>query len=170
MSLYFLDTNALIGAYGNDPAYSWVRGLVNKRGAMPGILLSDLTRIEFHSAVYSLERERLINPGWVRWTIPAFERHIRLSREGIAGARYRLIEVTPDVLERARDLVQKYQSGKPKALHTLDAIQLACAIKASSMLPDAQRQDVKLVTEDQQLAGCAADQGFEVINTIHPPA
>ncbi|MEO7003410.1 MAG: type II toxin-antitoxin system VapC family toxin, partial [Ktedonobacterales bacterium] len=148
MLLYFLDTNALIGAYSNDPAYAWVRGLVNKRSAAPGVILSDLTHIEFHSAVYSLERERLANPGWVRWTIPAFERHIRISREGLAGARYRLIELTPDIIERARDLVKKYQSGKPKALHTLDAIQLACAIKARSMLPDAQRPDVKLVTED----------------------
>lgn len=169
MPLYFLDTNALIGAYSNDPAYAWVRGMASKRRPAPIIILSGVTRIESPSAVYSLERAGLVNPGWVRWTIPVFERHLRISREVAPAARYRIIELTADVLDRAHDLVQAYRNGKPKALRTLDALQLASALKARNLLPETQRQEVKLVTEDQQLAGCAADQGFEVINTITPP-
>ena len=70
---------------------------------------------------------------------------------------------------RATQLLERYRTGTPKALHTLDALHLASALIARAMLPESERVTFHFVSADRQLRGCAEDQGLTVIDPSHPP-
>jgi len=72
-------------------------------------------------------------------------------------------------LEQATLLLDTYRSGKPKALHTLDALHLASALVAQALAPENERANFFFVSADKQLRGCAADQGLAVIDPNQPP-
>jgi len=174
MPWYFLDTNAVVAGYSNNPEYIWMRGMLNKRQAKNfdrAFVISDLTTIEIASAVYALERNRQAPTGWVNWAIPAFLDHVATSRRERATARDNIVPITAAILRRAEQLVHHYRRGQPKALHTLDALQLACALSTHDLVAPVQHQAsaIFVVTIDQQLAGCAADQVLRVIDPRHPP-
>lgn len=167
MIRYFFDTNAVVRGYVPEGGLVWANGVMRKQTLSPLVFISELAIVEFASALYKLERDKRARMAAVNWSIQAFDTHIRISRIGRPKARFHIIPVDRYTLERARGLVDTYRSGKPKAIHSLDAVQLYCAIEARGII--GKDDELIMVTEDQQLAGCAEDQGFSVINPASPP-
>jgi hypothetical protein len=64
-------------------------------------------------------------------------------------------------------LLRDYRSGTPKGLRSLDALQLACAMRARKTLAPEEQPQMVFVTIDKQLSGCAANEGFATFNPVH---
>lgn len=71
-----------------------------------------------------------------------------------AARQYRVIALSPSVINQARQLVAKHP------LRALDAIQLACALAAAKSI----RLPLIFVSADQKLLNAAAAEGFSTDN------
>ena len=168
MIRYFFDTNAVVRGYIPEGGLAWANGVIGKPALSSIIYISELAIVEFTSAIYKLERDKRVRTAAVNWSIQVFDTHVHISRYGRPKARFHIIPVDRLTFEQAKALISHYRSGKPKAFHSLDAIQLQCAIDARGLM--GQGDELIVVTEDQQLAGCAVDQRFRVINPASPPS
>ena len=168
-STYFLDTNALVQGYlPNTSGTGRVRQLLSKRhGAIP-VYISELARAEFRSSLYKLERVFGTHRSFTDALINRFDRDVRLSQDGAAQRLYTVVALSADVIERARDLLHTYRTGKPQALRSLDALQLATALLARDALPASEQQRMAMVTSDRQLGGVAATAGLIVVRPEAP--
>ncbi len=170
MPVHFFDTNALVKAYIYEPGSPWVNGVMAVKIPPPHIYISELARIEVLSTLYKIERVRGYSSAFTDSAVNMFKRDLRLS---MPTRRYRIYELVPlsdAVLTLAGTLLQKYRTGTPYALRSLDAIQLASAQLARSSLPSAEQADMTFVTVDRQLRGAAGAEGFQPINPEHPPS
>ena len=168
MTTYFLDTNALIKAYIHERGSPWINTTLAKKSSQPRICISEISRVELPSALYKIERIRGYSQALTDTAINTFARDLRLSA---ASRRLRVYEITPlsdEVLTLADALLEKYRSGKPYALRSLDAIQLASAQIARASLPLAEQGDFIFVTADRQLRGVAGVEGLQTVNPEYP--
>lgn len=119
MSIIFADTSALAKRYVPEPGSTWVRTWIEPaRGNI--VLLSEITIVEFVSALARRQRER-------RLPISTFAR-LRDDFLLHAEREYLVISLRSHVIVDASHLVSHYP------LRTLDALQLACAREAARML------------------------------------
>ena len=95
-----------------------------------------------------------------------FERHIDLSDPARFTPHYRLVPMSSPVLALAAELCNLYWHMRPNPLRSLDAIQLACALAAASLLSE----ELAFVTSDVRLAAIAPLEGLRVINPAFPPS
>jgi len=139
----YVDTSALLALYERHPETEAVEAYcLNAR-----ILISRLTLVEFRSAVLRNKRKGNITLSQARQIIEALRRD---------ASKYLLAEITPTILRRACDLVEKYSAGRN--LRSLDAVQLAAAVELPRRL-----SVVHFVTLDTHpLADIARHEGFSV--------
>ena len=134
--LYF-DTSALLPYYRSERHSSAIQRLL--QGATEPVLISDLTRLEFASA---LSR-------WVRMQEIEEAHAQQLSRkldEDIKANRYRICLNTREHTELARQWLLARTTG----LRTLDALHLACAAL----------ENATLITLDDALVAAASTFGI----------
>lgn len=165
---YFLDTNALIKAYIHEAGSPWVHRVMAGKASAPRICISEVTRVELPSALYKIELIRGYSRAFTDTAINTFARDLRLSA---ASRRLRVYVITPlsdPVLALAETLLEKYRSGTPYALRSLDSIQLASAQLARASLNLTDRADFIFVSADRQLLGVAGSEGFSTINPERP--
>jgi predicted nucleic acid-binding protein len=146
VTLLYADTSAVVRAYFADEAdHKELRGLLFD-GPDP-VVTSELTRVEFASAVSSASRAR-------RTEVPrtVLDRFDLDCGEDGPFALLRLDSAV--VLPYARRLVAAH------AVRTLDAIHLAVALTDATAL--APGEEVKLVTRDRQQATVARAAGLPV--------
>ena len=169
MATYFLDTNALVKLYAFDSTSYWTIGIVASKRPRHRIVVSEIVQVEVPSALYKLER---ITPGidatQTDLALKRFARDLRADDQ-FRRSRFTVMLLNAALLERARLLLERYRSGKPKALHTLDALHLSSALTTQALSPEAERANFFFVSADKQLCGCAADQGLAVIDPNQPP-
>lgn len=135
--LYF-DTSALLPYYRNEPRSNAVETLLLSGKT---VLLSDLTRVEFASA---LDR-------WVRMKEIEEAHAQRISRkfdEDIRENRFTRCRNTPEQM----DLAQQWLLARTTTLRSLDALHLACAAT----------ENATLVTLDDALHSAAGSFGIPV--------
>src|SRR5579883_2320285 len=116
-----------------------------------------------HSSLYKLERIFQYHPAFTDSAIQRFERHLTLVASTPKDTAYQVVTLGPDVLLRATTLLSAYRSGKPHAIRTLDAIQLASALIAHDSLPPQERDQMRFVASDKQLIGVATHEGLSII-------
>ncbi len=139
------------------------------RGAHHRIVVSEIVQVEVPSALYKLERiDATIAAAQTDLAVKRFNRDLRAD-DLFRRSRFSVVFLSAPLLARATQLLERYRTGKPKALHTLDALHLASALIARAMLPESERATFHFVSADKQLRGCAADQGLAVIDPNHPP-
>jgi predicted nucleic acid-binding protein len=146
VTLLYADTSAIVRAYFADlDDHAELRTLLI-RGADP-VVTSELTRVEFASAVSAAARDRRVSePGAV---LDRFD--LDCGEEGA----FSLLRLDPGVvLPQARQLVCQ------QAVRTLDAIHLAVALTDATAL--AAGDPVVLVTRDRAQARAAAAIGLSV--------
>lgn len=136
--MLYLDTSALLPYYRQEAHSQAIQQLLQQQTAP--VLISDLTRLEFASA---LSR-------WVRMQEIEESHAQRLSRaldEDVKAHRYTLCRNTSEHIELARH----WLLARNTALRTLDALHLACAAT----------ENATLVTLDDALHSAATHLGIK---------
>lgn len=111
---YFLDTSALVKVYHRELGTERVLSIYKGQSE---IALSELSKVEFISAIHRKYREKEINRTTLNLLIEKFREDMEV------GGRYEVLEFSPVIIDEAFQLVLKY--GRTSSLRTLDSIQLA---------------------------------------------
>ena len=109
---YFLDTSALVKIYHIETDSDSV---IEVYGSEDIIIISDLGKIEFLSAIFKKYREKDIDEETVNAVIDRFEDDLK--------NKYKLLKFSSLVLDEAWSLIKKH--AKDFSLRTLDSLQLA---------------------------------------------
>lgn len=146
MTVLYADTSALVGAYLSDEAdHAELRSLLIDGGHL--VLTSELTRLEFASAITAAKREGRIPDA--REFLAQFDEDARSVLGVIPLA-------PPRIFPAARRLVTENHP-----VRTLDAIHIAVAMHSTAELTGGEH--VTFVTRDQRQADAAKANGFEVL-------
>lgn len=128
----FLDTSALIKLYFREQGTEDVDLLFAKNN-IEAVFISELSKIEFASAIWKKVRLREMTSAQGLTLIRGFLSDID---------RYDLIPIDQQVVESALTLINRHgESG----LRSLDAIQLACAIRVKKEVSVAKTFDLLLL-------------------------
>jgi predicted nucleic acid-binding protein len=115
----FLDTSSLIKLYHSEKGTENLDKLFDEY-AIEEIYLCDISKIEFNSAIWKKVRTKELNEDIANELIKSFEADYD---------NYSFIEISSELIENARDLVNKYGS---KGLRTLDSFQLSSSLKVKN--------------------------------------
>lgn len=145
MIAYYFDTSALIKQYVNETGSDWVRQLF-----LPEhdhlFITSRLTMPEMYSAFARRLRDGSVTETSYTTNVRAFE------RDGTAV--YRFLELTPEVVQRSRYLLERYP------LRANDAVQLASAVIAHHLLIAANLAPLQFLSADERLVQVANVEGL----------
>jgi predicted nucleic acid-binding protein len=139
--LTFLDTSLLAELYLEGPGRDAVRRTLAVDGRK---LVSDLARVEFHSAVVRRRRAGDLREAEARELLALFASKWRL---------YGVVTVSDSVLERASGVIDR------TGLRTLDAIQLASALAAAEGDPE----PLRFGSLDARLNSAAKAEGLALL-------
>lgn len=117
----FLDTSSLIKLYNKETDTIETENIIIKN-KVRAIYLSELTQIEFISAIWKKIRTKELDKKAGLEAIKFFESDIE---------KYNWIKIDSEIIKSAKNLLIKYGND---SLRSLDAIQLACAIKLKHLL------------------------------------
>lgn len=143
MSLYFLDTSAVVKYYYTEPGSIWLRQLIERRSNADRFYIAEITIAETAAAFAILARTKQI-----RSTL-----RNALYREFLEDVQteYGTVHVRREEIFRAAELTQRYD------LKGYDAIQLAVALYVNDLL---QANDLSLIFisgDDNQLQAARAE-------------
>ena len=137
----FLDTNALIKLYHEETGSKALNELIEANADNLMITVSDLSKIEFCSALLRLVRTKELDLSAVNQIFDSFESDARA---------FNVINAENTVKSFAIQLLKFY--AYEKSLRTLDALQLSTAVICHSIIPI----DF-FVSSDQRLLNVAVD-------------
>ena len=137
----FYDTSSLFKLYHKEEG---TVELINffTENSVNAIYLSEITDIEFSSAVWKKCRKKEIVEDVARMIIEKFE---------LDSKNYRFIPYNSEIIKLAKNLIAKYWKN---GLRTLDAVQLASALAVKNDID-------RFFTADNLLAGIAQNEGFK---------
>lgn len=145
MSVYYLDTSALVKLYVREPGTEQMLRLADPAGGHALALLG-LTRVEFRSAVRQRERAGDVAHDIADNLIDSMDGHL---------ANFFLVQPLTDlVIEEAAALLDRH------ALKAYDAVQLAGCIMLRARLG----RHATFVCSDRQLVRAAEDEGMIVLD------
>ncbi len=150
MTAYFVDTSALAKRYLNETGSNWVRRLMHPSSGHTHVV-SELLRVEMASLFSYHQRQSLLLPRYINRLESAFLRHYL--------SEYMVIPVTTSVLISASNITKRHP------LRSLDAIQLASAVQATSLVSS----PITFISADNRLLTGAAAEGFKVDNPLNYP-
>lgn len=151
MSLYFFDSSALIKRYIVEVGSSWVQHIA--QSLQDNIVISHIAHVEMISAIMRRQRENTITHQMAQTTKILIDNH--------AYYQYEVITFTDDIIKIADMLLSKYP------LRSLDAIQLASAVKAKQNLVG--NYPFIFVSSDKRLLGYANSEGLTTDNPNNYP-
>jgi predicted nucleic acid-binding protein len=154
MNIYYFDTSALIKRYVQETGTSWVLGVVATKPRCL-LLTARITVVETHSALARRRRERSVSSEALDVAVREFSAD--------TASEYEFVELDPNLVAVARDLVERYP------LRAYDAVQLASAIIANRALHAAHRSSLTFVSADDRLVKVAAAEGMPVDNPNEHP-
>jgi predicted nucleic acid-binding protein len=145
LTTYYLDTSALAKRYITELGSGWVKTLADAT-AGNAIVISYLTTVELISTLARREREGTLTP---------LDTHLLQIRFLADFERtYLTIPLEMPVLKHARDLVSRHP------LRSLDAIQLASALEATTILDE----PMTFISADKNLLAVAVSEDFATDN------
>jgi predicted nucleic acid-binding protein len=109
---YFFDTSVLAKVYHQEEGTPEVLKIY---AGEHKIYISELARIESHSAVYRKYREKEIKKKTLNLLIDKFTADL--------DEKYEILYFSPSVIEQAVDILSKY--GESRSIKTLDSLQLS---------------------------------------------
>jgi predicted nucleic acid-binding protein len=147
----FLDTSAIVKRYVNETGSEWVV-VQCKQAADNTIILSYATLAEAVTAFCRKARLQDLNQ---RISESDRDHHIRIFRQDVEQ-QYTLVDVTKAVYTHAGDLCRIHK------LRAYDAIQLACALKASGEFIALEKAAPIFVSADTDLLSIAEAEGLNI--------
>ena len=110
---FFFDTSALVKLFSDEKGSTIVRDIIDNKDNT--IWISDLVRVEIHSAILRKFRNGEINADQMESILKGIDEQLSFFQE---------IYMAGDIIVEASSLILKF--GKSYGLRTLDAIHLAC--------------------------------------------
>ena len=154
MAAYFFDSSALVKRYAREVGTAWVIYLL-KPAAANRIYVARITSVEVISALTRRARMGALD------SKDAVKAIAKLRRA--FAARFRIVEVTAALVERAAELAEKH------ALRGYDAVQLAAALNVNDGRLAAGATALTLVSADDALNAVAMLEGLSLENpNLHP--
>lgn len=154
MALFFLDSSAVVKQYVRERGTPWVIQLTHpsKRNAL---YLAHTTCVEVTSAVVRRHRAGVLSAAQAAQILGDFR--FDLARQ------YRLIGITPSLIEAAMVLAERH------GLRGYDAIQLAAVLQTHSRFSGRYRAGLTLMSADAALNAAAQLEGVTVDDpNAHP--
>lgn len=151
MSVYFLDSSALLKRYITETGTTWIQG-ITLRSANNEIFIAQITLVEMVTALARRKREKSISARTAQAARLLMDRHAR--RELF------VIPLSGSVIKRAQDLTDSHP------LRAYDAVQLASALEANGRLVAASQPPLIFVCADNRLLTAATSEGLQVHNPI----
>jgi uncharacterized protein len=136
-----MDTSALAKRYILETGSRWIKTQV-KPSSINIVMISALTTVELFSLLFRHQRLGNLQPQSAQKLKKAFLSHVK--------KQYSVFKIDELTLQQARELVQRHP------LRALDAIQLACAIEALSII----QQNITFISSDKNLLKAAIAEGF----------
>jgi predicted nucleic acid-binding protein len=150
VSLFFVDSSALLKRYVPEVGTTWVRSWIELQAGNI-VLIAEVAIIECVAALARRQREGTV-------ATSAFT-HLRNDFLLHASYEYLVVLVHTPILKAASELVARHP------LRTLDAIQLACASESRHALGEVPI----FISADTNLLQIASAEGFPVDNPrLHP--
>ncbi|HUY75354.1 MAG TPA: type II toxin-antitoxin system VapC family toxin [Ktedonobacterales bacterium] len=169
MGRFFFDTNVLVKLFVYDETSYWAIGVEASKAPRHQIIVAEIARVELPSALYKLERiTPTIQAGQTDLALKRFQRYLDADHD-YRRSRFTVMHLNTALFATASALLLRYRTGRPKALRSLDALQLASALVARQTLPESSHGDLRFVSADKQLRGCAQQEGFVVVDPNAPP-
>jgi uncharacterized protein len=150
LSTYFVDTSALGKRYLSEIGSAWVRSWATP-SAGNVLIIAELTTVEMLSAFARLLRTGSLSISDITSLRNNFLHH--------AETEYVVVPLDTTVVRQARNLVTSHP------LRTLDAVQLACALKALAILSE----PMTFVSGDNVLLATTSAEGFVTDNPYNHP-
>ena len=154
MSLYFLDSSALVKRYVEEPGSAWIRALAAP-GAGNYLIIARVAWVEVLSAFTRRQRDGSMGADDVRRALDAFRYDLDMQ--------YQMAEMDRSLVELAGDLVMR------RPLRAYDAIQLAAVLLVQANLARTGSADLTFVSADDRLLGIASVEGLAVDNPNRHP-
>ena len=154
MSLFFIDSSALVKRYVEEPGSSWLRSLASP-AASNRLIIARATWVEVLSAFARRRREGSISAADVRQTTDAFRYDL--------DVQYRVVEMDRSLVELAGHLVITYP------LRAYDAIQLASALCLQTSLVQTGSPGLTFISADDRLLNIAQTEALAVDNPNRHP-
>jgi predicted nucleic acid-binding protein len=146
---YFLDTSALVKRYINEIGTAWVQTLHDPLAGHMRWLMQ-MTAVECIAAIF-----RRVRLGHISL---ADAQNIRTRFRADFSSDYRIVDVTPLLVERAMDLAERF------TLRGYDAAQLAAADLVNTQFVALQHAPITFVSADTDLNTAAQRLGLRVEN------
>jgi len=153
LSVYFIDTSSIGKRYVAEAGSTWLRNIIRPEHGHT-FIISELTLVETVSLL-----EKKVREGALATIIADFLRFQFLTH---AHYEYRVIPIESKILTSSRKLVVKHRSH---SLRALDAIQLASAMNARSLIT----QPITFIASDKRLLDAATGEKFPIDDPrLHP--
>jgi hypothetical protein len=153
MPIYFLDSSAVAKRYVAETGSGWVAGIMHP-SAGNQLQVAGISGVEVMAAIAKRMRSGNLSQQAAREATSQFRADF--------GRIQDVVEISPQVITRAMDLVEKH------ALRGYDAVQLASALivhEAATVIG----LSVILVSADDELNAAALTEGLQVENpSLHP--
>ena len=148
MSVFYVDTSALVKRYVREVGTTWVRAMSDP-GTGNTIMVAEIGMVEAAAAIASKHRA----PG----SISRHERDVAVRLLVLhCTEEYDLIPVTRAIIDRALLLTQVHR------LRGYDAVHLASALAANAVLVADGSADLTLVAADRDLRDAAMREGLAI--------
>ncbi|MBN1954688.1 MAG: type II toxin-antitoxin system VapC family toxin [Anaerolineae bacterium] len=154
MSLYFLDSSALVKRYVAETGSAWIQALAEPTAGHT-LFIARITWIEVLSALARRQREAGAPPQDISSTISQFRYDL--------DTQYQVIELGQALVELAGELALRHP------LRTYDAVQLAAACRVQSGLVPAGAPALTFVSADVRLLAVTQTEGLPTGNPNDHP-
>jgi predicted nucleic acid-binding protein len=134
VTLYFLDSSALVKRYVPKIGTTWIQALADP-DANNQLYMARITWVEVISALARRQREGSLDTTQITQIFLAFRHHLNVQ--------YRVLELTQTLTELAGQLVSQHP------IRAYDAVQLASAISLRTTIIQAQLPDLVFLTESR---------------------
>jgi predicted nucleic acid-binding protein len=145
VSIYFLDSIALVKRYAVETGTAWVSNLCNSANG-DTVLIVSITIVEVAAALASKRRSQEITPEAYAQVMQDFIRD--------ASVQYRVLGVDQNVVTLGVEL-----TGRQK-LRGYDAVQLAVALTINNALVGQQISPLTFISADRDLLTAANNEGL----------
>ena len=154
MSIYFLDSSALVKRYVVEAGTPWIQQLADPRQHNQ-LIIARITWVEVLSAFARRQREGSFSVVDTGKSIQAFRYDLDMQ--------YQVVEFTQTLAERAGQLVHKH------FIRAYDAVQLASAMQIQAAFKPTESTALVFVTADDRLLAIAQTEGLLTDNPNHHP-
>jgi len=145
VSLYFLDSSALVKRYVTETGSAWISALTDPENRNP-LIIARITWVEVLSALARRQREGSLTPDDVTRATLAFRYDLDMQ--------YQVAELDRALAEAAGELVTRHP------LRAYDAVQLASALRVQSELVRTRAPALTFLSADDRLVAIAQAEGL----------